>query len=306
MLRILIALTLIFNSYPTFAQPITVNDLKKQFPGAKIQQVTLAEFEQYKKTHWQEPPQPKPLPKINPCQYKGGIEPGSPVEQRIEEMPVRPNPSYDFDTYWRPSGGGGSSNGKEILVIVAVIGVVVVAFLVVYSIGYIVTMAQNGFECQIWRDVGFRTSYITDQSATQVRTGRMNSVFYSHGYMVPFGVMGLTGELGFHDLNLTVSATGVERQFKGTYLLAGPSFSIPFNKLGGSAFQIELLAGTSTEKDIGFMSTLRLGVELNVNPEFSLGINLGAALINIKGFDNFLKDDDQLNFMTGAAASYRW
>ncbi len=276
-------------------QPMTISDIKKQFPNARVVTVAPNEFESYKKQTY------------NPCAFDGGYQPGSPIEQKAQYYNDHPEPmpGIDFDAnWWRFSGS--SSDSKEILIIIAVIGVVVVAALVVYSLGYLMTMAKAGFQCEVWHDFGARFSYVQDNSNTQIRSGRMNGLYYSHGFIVPFGVMGLTGEIGHHDLAMTIKATGTDREFKGAYFLVGPSFSIPFGRLGGPAFQIELLAGTSTESNIGLMSTLRMGVEFNINNKFSLGLNIGAALIDVRDFDNYIRDNDQINYISGAATSYRW
>ncbi|OQW46433.1 MAG: hypothetical protein A4S09_05535 [Proteobacteria bacterium SG_bin7] len=288
---------------------LSVGDIKKQFPGARVLKVSPEEFEVYKRRYAENVPVVVPVANrtYNPCSFDKGYQPGSLIEQKAQYYSEHPEPmpGLDFDTNWW-NWSGSSSDGKEILVIVAVIGVVVVAALVVYSVSYIVTMAQAGFKCEVWRDLGARFSYVQDNSNTQIRSGRMNGLYYSQGFIVPFGVMGLTGEVGQHDLNMTVKATSEERQFKGAYFLAGPSFTIPFGRLGGPAFQIELLAGTSSESNIGLMSTLRLGVEFNIENRFSLGLNIGAALINVRDFDNYIRDNDQLNFLSGMATSFRW
>lgn len=286
---------------------LTVEEFKRQFPGAEVLAVTPEEFEIHRKLYAQNNVESSAKKQTyNPCSFAGGYQPGSPIEQKAQyynEHP-QPMPGLDFDANWLPHSSGG--DGKEFLIVVAVVGVIVVAALVVYSIGYITTMARAGFQCEVWRDFGVRFSYVQDNSNTQIRSGRMHGLYYSHGFVVPFGVMGLTGELGHHDLNMTIKATNTEREFKGTYFLVGPSFWVPFGRIGGPAFQIELLAGTSSERDIGLMSTLRMGVEFNIDSRLSLGLNIGAALINVRGLDSYIHDNDQLNFLSGVATSYRW
>ncbi len=289
-------------------KPVTIDDVRKQFPGAQIRIVSVDEYIDYKnRMQPATAPSPAPLPTppqrpVDPCAYAAGLS-GEPAGQAVPVEYSDSTPSWNFNYY---GGGSGGGNSKEFLVVVAVIGVVVVAALVVYSVGYLVEMARSGFQCRAWKDFGLRFSYIQDSSKTQLREGKFTGLYYSLGYIVPFGVMGLTAEVGGHNLKMHVNDTSEDKTYEGAYLLVGPSFSIPFDRLGGHAFQIELLAGTSSEKGIGLISTLRFGIELKVAPTFSLGFNLGAALVNIRDFDNYLKDDDQLNFLTGVSSSYRF
>jgi hypothetical protein len=197
---------------------------------------------------------------------------------------------------------------------VAVVGVVVVASLIVYSIGYLYQTGTSKLKCLTWRDFGLRASFIDDRNQNQFRSGYMHGFYFSTGYRVPFGVMGLMGELGTHAFDLTINKSSTTtmlksplfNEYKGTYLLVGPSFSIPLTTLNEHLFQIELLAGTSNNKNIGLMSSLRFGISFRVSSQFNIGINAGAALINIKGHENYLNDSDQLNSLLGSSVSYKW
>lgn len=134
----------------------------------------------------------------------------------------------------------------------------------------------------------------------------MTGIIYTLGFGVPFGLMGLALEGGSHTTHITINETNEEADYRGSYLLAGPRF-VFFTALGIlHSFQIELLVGTSSVAEIGLMGTLRLGLELKISDRFGFGLNTGAALIKIKGFDNFIKDDDQINYLTGVGFAYRW
>lgn len=268
-------------------------DLRKKYPNAKIKIVSLDEYEQLKKTYANNSEEVQnPTEKtFDPC--VGGYD--QPKFHSVTEA----NPSFSFNTYT-------STSNKDTLVIIAVVGLVVVAALIVYSVSYLHQMTKNGFKCKVGNDFGLRYSHIWDNTQNQIRAGNLSGVYYSSNYSVSFGTMGLMGELGRHELNLSVKPTNGSKTYAGAYLLVGPSFSIPFRESGGSAFQIELLAGTSSDNNIGLMSTLRFGIDFKFNSSTSFGLNLGAALIDIKDFKNYLMDSDQLNYLSGVSFASRW
>lgn len=302
---------LINRAFATSGEPSyqTVEQIRKAYPHARVVAVSPDEYRAYRQLYAQ-----------NSVEVKTPEETQTrPISQRQAYDPCWQEPQTYQDssssnaTYVQDGGlprlnftGGGGKADKEFLIVVAVIGVVVVAALFVYSIAYLYQVAAQGFDCKVWNEMGYRYSHITDRTDSQIRDGDMSGLYYSVGYKIPIGVMGLTGEIGYHDFSLQVLQTSATKNYNGTYFLAGPSFSFPFGSVQSHAFQVELLAGTSTEKDIGLMSTLRFGADLRITPNFSLGLNLGAALVDIKGFDNYIKDSDHLNYLSGVSASVRW
>jgi hypothetical protein len=294
---------------------LTIEDIKQKYPNANIKQVSVNEYQNYKREFAQ-----------NSIEIKNY---GLPVEKaKTESLPVkttykstnpcgfdpdRKNSDYRSNVtnteshgVWNLNSYSGSGSSKDALVVIVVVGVVVVAALVIYSMVYLYNMSARGFECRIWNDSGLRYSNINDHSTAQDRNGNLTGVFFTTGYRVPYGMIGITGELGQHSIDLKINKNSINKSYNGAYFLVGPSFLIPFDELNGHNFQIELLAGTSTEKQIGFMSTLRFGAGIKLASNFSLGLNLGAALVNIKGFDNYLTDQDHLNYLSGFDMSFRW
>ncbi len=318
-LRSLLAVVIIFNSISgaahagttaeyTPAGSITIADLQKLYPNAKIKTVSVEEYSATRNLYAQSgrvvedvTAQSEPRPP-RPRQSRGcrGYESAHPEETR--PTPVQPvDPHLNLNSY---SGWGSGGDNKDLLIIVAVIGVVIVAAALVYSLGYIIEMASKGFDCHALDELGYRYTQVSDHSPKQDREAQLNSIFYTRQYDVPFGLMGLTGELGHHSIDLNVEGVAAQQHYNGGYFLVGPSFSFLFGRDSFGAFQIELLAGTSTEKEIGVMSTLRFGFDFRLTPDFSVGINAGAAVIDIKEFDNYFNDRDQLNYLSGAAVSY--
>lgn len=225
------------------------------------------------------------------------------VSQPATSSPQNPEEAANF--YVNLIADTQFDNGKEVLIFFAFVGVIVVAALVVYSAGFIWRALRSGYQCRTWTRWGLRYSHISDQTDTQVRRGSMSGVTFSLGYKVPRMTMALTGELGHFDMELRVNSTGQTKKFDGPYLLLGPSFDVPFSSRGHS-FQIELLAGTTSEKDIGLMSTIRFGLDFRASSNTRIGLSLGAALINVKTFKGILTDLDQFNFLSGASLAYSY
>jgi hypothetical protein len=279
---------------PKSNEPMTVDDLQKKYPDAEIRQVPYDQLEAVKNGGYYD--ECKSFDSSNPTSKSEALPKGR------TDLNDR-GPYINFNSVPNFNSGG----DKNFLILVAVVGVIVVAFLVIYSVGYLYQTATSKLKCLTWKDFGLRLSSIDDRNKTQFRSGYMSGLYFSTGYRVPIGVMGLLGELGVHSFDLTINRlTPISRNYNGTYLLVGPSFSIPFTSLNKHLFQIELLAGTSNNRDIGLMSTLRFGVSFRVSSQLNIGINAGAALINIKGFGNYLKDSDQLNSLLGTSVSYKW
>ena len=144
-------------------------------------------------------------------------------------------------------------------------------------------------------------------TSRRARHGTLTGASYSLGYRIPTGTMGLGMEIGNFDMDLREKSSGQIESFSGPYLLVGPSFNIPFgSNSNGHAFVIDLLAGTTTDKEIGLMSTMRLGLDFNMGSGIRLGVGFGVAVINVKAFKGLITDLDQINYLSGMSVSYRF
>jgi hypothetical protein len=274
---------------PLPGQQMTLADLEKRYPEAEIRPIPLGHLEDEKARHSEQ--------EIDEC---GGAQQVSAKNSNGDDRDYAPR--VNANSYGH-SGGG---NSKDFLILVAVVGVIIVAALVVYSIGYLLKSGSNLLKCSAWKDFGARFTYFFEDSKVQLREGRLTGIYFTSGYRVPFGIMGLTTEVGTFNLDMQIKKSLKLKQIGDPYLLVGPSFSLPFKDLNGHRFQIELLAGSSANKGIGLISTMRFGLLFRLAPSLSWGLNTGAALINVKGFDNFLEDHDQLNSIWGTSISYLW
>jgi len=282
------------NELQSTNEPLTFEELQKKYPNAEIKQVPQEQLEAIKNRVYGEDCKSE-------FDYTGKGQPeyyqSAPVDMNTTE------PNLNFNSMINYGQGG----DKDFLILVALVGVIVVASLVIYSVGYVYQSSTARLKCLTWRDFGFRISSIDDRNHKQDRTGFMKGLYFSTGYRVPVGVMGLLGEVGVHSFDLTINnVSSISKNYSGNYLLLGPSFSIPFTSLNQNLFLIELLAGTSNNKDIGLMSTLRFGFSIRATSQLNIGLNVGAILLNIKKMENYIEDQEQLSYLFGTSLSYKW
>ena len=328
---------------PSHTPPIifrSVAEWKDHYPKAKIQIVSAEQFTRMNSTSEQNTLDsinvahidmneendavstginPELIPPSN-SSGSNGLNNNSEISPQAANNPCKPWSSQSIDNKTTNQINGNSTslninpnlnlgsggNEKEFLIILAVVGVVVVAALVVYSVSYIATMMSHGFECHAWDEIGFRVNTIDDESRTQNRRGRLNSIYYSKGYYIPSGVMGLSFEFGQYNFDLKINDLKTEKNYQGAFLLMGPSFYFPISANKQNQFTLELLAGTSNQNNIGIMSTIKMGFQFHINPQLNLGLNLGALLMDIKGFDNYLSDSDRLSGIAGLSTSWKF
>jgi hypothetical protein len=286
---------------------MTLAQLKRAYPNAEIKVVSEDEMKRLQAK--EPPPLPRSLSRADRRSECSGLPDAAPEQSspplsthhQTQVSHYRGGPFLEGD--WSRFGGGGGHD-KNFLIVVAVIGVVVVAALFIYAGKYIYEAAQAGLDCKAWDEIGFRASFIDDDSQRQRRYGQMLGLTYTLGYDFSFGVMGLKAEAGGHRLDLNLPQGG-SRRYEGAYALLGPHFDFPITAREDSLY-IDLLAGTSSHRDIGLISRLHLGLQFLLGSQFYAAVDAGAALTDVKGLDGYLQDEDQLNFLSSVSLNYRF
>jgi hypothetical protein len=276
-------------AYATQLEYQSVEEVKQKYSDANIVTVSPAQFEEIKKSETCFEADQAPPPDSS---YPPNYERGSHSEGGSGNLNL---------------GSSGGDGGKAILVVLAVVGAVVVAIMVVYAVGYIVKAGANGFRCAKSYEIGYRYSEFSDSNRRQVRGGTMYGAYVNVSYPSPMAKLGLTVETGVHNLKLTTFEkilSPISNEYSGSYLMLGPRFSWELNS--NSEIQLEWIGGTSSAQEIGLMSTMRLGYQIQVSENFGLQLGIGAALINVKGYEGYLKESDNLNYLTGFSLAYRW
>ncbi len=275
---------------------ILISNLKNKYPNAKVQYVSLNKYQEIKEGYVPKDTSKKKNKTIrtdkNPCdspmKYYGrssrSVEKKSKKEKQIT---VGNNLNIS------------SNNGKDVLIIIAVIGVVSVAALVIYSGRYIYESLTGSLKCKAWDEWGLRYSSINDNSETQNRNGSLKGLYYSNTHYVPTGTMGLSAELGTFQLDLKVldKPNSKLNSYNGSYIMLGPAFTFPIAEK--HFFNLELLAGTSSSKDIGLLSTIRFGYSIRFSKTVSINLGIGAAYVKLKGLEGLLGHNDDINFLSG-------
>jgi len=317
LLLAILCLTLSLNS-PAFAKSetltsknlkaITLDELKNQYPKASFKVVSLEELKKIKRYKTKDPCEyfnfhfqaytPNYSKYISEYNHQVNLD----FEGKIN---VSQKARYDSDTFLN-IGSHSSGSDKDFLVYVAVIGLVVVAALVIYSATYLIKSATNDMQCRAWREFGYRHSSIADNNSNQIRSGKLNGAYYSHAYFLPIAAIGLTLEAGHFDFNLLEKNNNKVSLFTGSYLLLGPSFTFPLFGRTGHAFQLELLAGTSSNKEVDLLSTLKFGYSFNVNKRLRLSLNTGAALVQVNLEEGIVSKYDDLNYLSGFQFSFSY
>jgi hypothetical protein len=100
--------------------------------------------------------------------------------------------------------------------------------------------------------------------------------------------------------------SGIEKPistYSGGYALFGPTFTFPTSD--SQYFNLELLAGTATSKDIGLLSTLKFGYNFSIG-NIVLSLNMGVAYVKVKGLESYLGNADDLNYIGGSQISFKY
>ncbi len=310
-LILFLSLSLVNNSFAfsgEHSQSIkTIEDIKKTYPNAEIKTVSLNTFNKFKtklanNNLIDETPPLKASVINDECAYYKVMYSSSNTESK-SILPLKinnPSPAFNVESTYS------SGKDKDFLIVLAVVGVIVVASLVIYTGTYLYRAFENSIECPAWTEYGFRHSSINDDNETQVRKGHLNGLYFSKGYFIPIGVMGFTLEAGQFLIDLKLNSQLQTQSFSGPYLLFGPTFTFPITHLNKIYFSIELLGGTTSEPQIGLMSTLRLSLGFNVTENIGLSLGTGAAFIKMKSLESYLGHYDDLNFLTGIKTTLRF
>lgn len=289
----------------TAAQPMTLDELKKRYPQAQIQVVTPEQMQDLKQNISSSA---NATPPEKPTENK----PSQQIAETSSACLSRMAPDWSSASTTSNTDGGfypgslhfGKSDSKEFLIFVVLIGVIVVAALIAYSLSYLAIAAYCGVDTFSSWQVGVSYLALIDRSSTQVRQGLLAGVRGSAGWSLPFGSMNLAAEVGHLDMRLDVLELKHSDHIRAPYFLIGPKFF--FGSERGSGIGLEILTGTSLHRDIGVMSTLRLGFELALTPDVLMGFNIGALLLDMKTYHGFLTSQDQWNYLYGLSLTHRF
>lgn len=176
----------------------------------------------------------------------------------------------------RGSGGRGSNDGAAIILVI--VGAVVLVVWTVYAIKYVADTASGRVDpCgRRWSEWAVSTTSIdSDRSQYANFFGLRYLTGVDHGGMT----FGLSAELGQADVQLTEASA---LRLRGLYWMLGPL--LRWDMSGGSNpsyFQMELVAGSTENPEMGVIAAAKLGVNFGLSDRLRLGVSYGALNMNL-------------------------
>lgn len=196
-------------------------------------------------------------------------------------------------------------------VVFVVIGVVVIAFFVVYAVAYLTNAAVHGEERDFWWEIGARATAMGDDDDDEkemrhVETGVATGLLLAAGPGSKDFQIGLGVEAGYMYLDTVYDEHTRLEEPNGMYGMAGPVIRMCWGDNNPNYFLLELLAGTSSHDEIGIISTARAGLNFGVSEHFRIGLNGGSFYYNLKESENLFQETDDFMLLFGVEMGYRF
>lgn len=310
--------------------PLTVEQLQQRYPGVELHAVTGAEFAQSQREYAGHSTLlvdardgSTAAPAITPTSTPPPCPPGTVIRLRQEtNRPLNPEsgrgqpeiecvppakesepPPFNVNILGEFHGGvgGGNGNGSEILYVV--IGLVVVAVLVVYSVKYAYDVATHQRQYTHWWDMGFQSTVVVGNES--VDRGSLAALRFAGGIVDARMRVGLTGELGVMDVTLRDSGAASVHS-RSTYGMLGPAVRWMIAAEPNPSFLfLEVLGGSASDARIGVLSTARAGISLGINERARFGFNFGSLYTDVKDSEGLL-GAKTYNTVYGVELGYRF
>jgi hypothetical protein len=200
----------------------------------------------------------------------------------------------------RHSGGRGSSDGAAAILVI--IGAVVLVVWTVYALKYVADAATGATDpcSRRWNEWSL--------SATAINSYRPQYAHFT-GMRYMTGVdhaglnFGLSAELGHADV-LLAEASALRMQ--GLYWMVGPLLRWGLSSGNNPSYlQMELLAGSTENKEMGVIATAKIGFNFGLTERLRLGLSYGAMNINLHE-QGIILDRSQFYTLWGVDMGYRF
>ncbi|MDH5325100.1 MAG: hypothetical protein OEZ68_12670 [Gammaproteobacteria bacterium] len=281
------------NTPPTIIGLDGVQMLQQRYPGARFQVVTRAQYEELKQRHsFPEYVVSQPLQvAVNDRDY-GETEPrlsrGS--SNCYEPRPSNVHVGGGADIHFGHINGG---RGDGALIVIAIVGIILVAALVVYTVKFLVQAISGSFDCGLWLGSGAIGASVSGDGFY----GGMGGVHFNTGTFNEKTHLGLSAELGGYAF--TKETPNTDLHFGGAYWLVGPVIHFGSIRSGyGTAFSLEFLGGHSFTVDLGAMSLLRFNVTTSLG-DAHLGFSGGLLYVDIADDSGVLENTNEYNSYFG-------
>jgi len=178
-------------------------------------------------------------------------------------------------------GTGGHSHGRgsgnEAVVIFVIVGAVVLVVWTLYAVKYVADRVRGVELCgERWSEWALATTSLNSDGP---QYAYFTGLRYLGGVEQDGVAYGLSAELGQSDVLLAETRA---LRLQGLYWLLGPMLRWRLSAAANpSYFQMEFLAGSTDNKEMGVIAAAKLGFNFGLSDRLRLGISYGAMNLNL-------------------------
>jgi len=336
-LTLLLCVSFVYTATPSYSADVqlavsggmTVDELKARFPNARLLQVEMDELERIRDAGSRVTEYVSIPIRVAQAAPEGPATNDLPVTvtttnavtntvtvtnvvtnviQQVQPLPVRHEPGRVS-----PAFNEGACHlaldlldcdfgGDADVVLFVVIGVVVVAALVIYTVGYLGSVALGTGDYDYWWDLETGTSFLVGGA----ENGVMVSLKLSSGIVAADAHAGIAVEGGYLDMEVALEGSDDSVDLEGGYIMGGPAIRWAEGDANPSYISMELLGGTTEHEQVDVMSIARLGVSLGIGPAFRLGFHIGAMYLGLELDEGLVREDDNFTTILGGEVGVRF
>lgn len=295
--------------FPAYAEsPMTLSELYEKYPDARVIHVSREEYPAltavlaqngYRTAGERAALSDEDERGSRTSTIKNAKEPGASGDCDEERQASNPGDlTLHFSDGNMPRLGGSSD---EAAVLFVVIGAVVLVVWTLYAVKYLMDVAAGRRGCGAWSDLVFSSSWV---SGAGVESAWFGGVRFLSGIRDGATDVGLSGEIGRSHIQLPNDFIDV----RGTYWLLGPLLRWRAGGLSSNPhyFQMEFLAGSTTNDEVGLIAQAKAGVSFGAGNNFRWGLNFGALNINLSGTGGIISERSQYHSLLGLDLGYRF
>ena len=192
--------------------------------------------------------------------------------------------------------------GDADVVLFVIVGVVVVAALVIYTVGFLGSMALGIGDYAYWWDLETRTSLLVGGA----ESGAMVGMKLSSGIAAADAHAGIAVEGGYLDMDVELENSDDVVEVAGGYIMAGPAIRWAGRDENPAYFFMELLGGTTEHEQVDVMSVARMGFNVGIGSVLRFGGHVGAMYLGLELDEGLIREDDNYSTIIGGEFGIRF
>lgn len=196
---------------------------------------------------------------------------------------------------------GGRGSGNDAVVIFVIVGTVVLVVWTLYAIKYLADRARGVEICgERWSEWALASTSLNSGRSQQAN---FNGLRYLGGISQEAFGFGISAEIGQSEVLLAEAGT---LRLRGLYWLLGPMLRWRLSPaVNPSYFQMEFLAGSTENKEMGVIAVAKLGFNFGLTDRVRLGLSYGAMNLNLHE-QGIILDRSQTYTLWGLDMGYRF